>query len=733
MSFVYDGSTNNSSLNAVPIQSSSSSSVFSSGYYSSLAPHLAFNGSNSTSTDCYCSDNTDSFFIGYVFDEPIIINKYMITSRKISSQNHRTPKNFTLEASNDGITWVVLDTQNDISDWSSSGNDTKSFGFYQDASYTHYRLNVSSGNGDSLIYIGELYFVEAIFEDFVISAELQSILDSMQFQIDSLDTSSIPDNLQSDLDTINTNIQTLQDDISTLNTQNDTFNFNFTIIDDTIATLQQAITDIQDNGLDIEELTIVQNNFATFQTDFNTLKTDYEAFKTNQLLINADTSEKLTLVNGQIASIITTIETLQNDSSISSDTETELNSIKLRLQILEDEMTNVELTTATKTELETLSSTVTTLQTSLQTLTNTTVNSEALETVQTDLNNLNSSLTITINDLNSFIENQGTINDTVNTTLTNLQTQITQNQTIITDMQNDDSIPEDIQNRLSTLETTQTLLQNEVTRIQTVDDKTTVNATDIQAIQTLINANQLVLNDLVINGATGEQITTLQTNINVLDQEVNELLTNLQNDLTLLQDQVNTLEADNEDDVELADLQNVKDELTQFFNDRVAEINQNIAGLTTTVQSMSNPANSFIFKTIGSGHMFLDSDIVKLDQNNYRVICSQSVYENGEYLNFYFLKNDTKEFCIMPDSLTIVEDDTLNFYDNQKLIESLNGVGSIYEDNTLVTLKNISGVFTVFISFYIYVTMNSKRVAYVLKQHDKTLIVFESSIKEKVS
>jgi len=90
----------------------------------------------------------NSGWLQYQFPTPHMVTKYAITNRNESSP--RSPKNWTFQGSNNGSTWTVLDTQTDITSWTSAPNTTLTFTFTNTNSYTYYRISVT--NTDS--YIG---------------------------------------------------------------------------------------------------------------------------------------------------------------------------------------------------------------------------------------------------------------------------------------------------------------------------------------------------------------------------------------------------------------------------------------------------------------------------------------------------------------------------------------------------------------------------------------------------
>ena len=74
-----------------------------------------------------------------------IIAGYSIRARN-DSYLIDSPKDWTLEGSNNGSDWTVLDTQTGVTSWSM--NERKEFAVSSPASYLFYRLNISSNQRD---------------------------------------------------------------------------------------------------------------------------------------------------------------------------------------------------------------------------------------------------------------------------------------------------------------------------------------------------------------------------------------------------------------------------------------------------------------------------------------------------------------------------------------------------------------------------------------------------------
>ena len=91
--------------------------------------------------------------INYEANEPFVVNTYAITSA--NDEAGRDPKTWTLEGSNDGVEWTVLDRRPNEQFY--YRYDTH---FYPCSSngeaYSKYRLNISANNGTSLLQMSQL-------------------------------------------------------------------------------------------------------------------------------------------------------------------------------------------------------------------------------------------------------------------------------------------------------------------------------------------------------------------------------------------------------------------------------------------------------------------------------------------------------------------------------------------------------------------------------------------------
>jgi len=150
--------------NIIPTMTSAtepSGVVTSSDYVGASYDWKAFDHSN---VDDICWQSGPANFpkwLEYQFAVAKTITQYTLTSRNY--QNVRAPKTWTFEGSNNGTTWVTLDTQTDITDWAASLNTQKTFPLLNTTAYLYYRLHISATNDVSgYVCVGELEMMETL-------------------------------------------------------------------------------------------------------------------------------------------------------------------------------------------------------------------------------------------------------------------------------------------------------------------------------------------------------------------------------------------------------------------------------------------------------------------------------------------------------------------------------------------------------------------------------------------
>ena len=90
-----------------------------SGYFSGSGIQYAFNN-DETLEQRWALQNHRQGYVIYRFDTPTVVNGYGIWNHAGANTepNKRAPRTWTFEASNDGESWTVLDTQPSETGWS---------------------------------------------------------------------------------------------------------------------------------------------------------------------------------------------------------------------------------------------------------------------------------------------------------------------------------------------------------------------------------------------------------------------------------------------------------------------------------------------------------------------------------------------------------------------------------------------------------------------------------------
>lgn len=159
-------------IDLVPIMTSTTSpsgQVFYSSSYS--AGFTVFNKSSSGLWDV--SGTMGNAYVGYTFPVKQTVNRYSIKSANSTSYN-AAPKTWRLEASNDKVNWVTLDTQTDQTNWGVL--QTRTFDIDNETPFLSYRIYVVINNGNTgWIYIGNIYFFQMINQSITLLEEQSAI------------------------------------------------------------------------------------------------------------------------------------------------------------------------------------------------------------------------------------------------------------------------------------------------------------------------------------------------------------------------------------------------------------------------------------------------------------------------------------------------------------------------------------------------------------------------------
>jgi len=105
--------------------------------------------------------NSDSKFLINPYSPTLYMQLTFAKARRVAAYTltsggdaeGRDPKDWTIQASNDGTTWVTLDTK--TNQFFASRGLTKRFDFVNTTDYKMYKLSVTANNGDSLFQLAE--------------------------------------------------------------------------------------------------------------------------------------------------------------------------------------------------------------------------------------------------------------------------------------------------------------------------------------------------------------------------------------------------------------------------------------------------------------------------------------------------------------------------------------------------------------------------------------------------
>lgn len=134
-------------------------------------PVNAFNGKTASYADRWYVPSLGTMqWIQYKFPEAKVVKSYIIApvTGDGSAGPLRAPKNFTFSGSNDGVNFVELDNQTNITVW---GDETyRAFNIQNETPYLYYRLTVTATVSAVELEIGELKMF-----DYPVKAKLRSL------------------------------------------------------------------------------------------------------------------------------------------------------------------------------------------------------------------------------------------------------------------------------------------------------------------------------------------------------------------------------------------------------------------------------------------------------------------------------------------------------------------------------------------------------------------------------
>lgn len=145
----------------------SASSSFDPGIY---APYKAFDGNvQAVSSDCWTTSAAPTAvspqWLMLQVPSPVSISSYSVTNRNFTS-NISSPRDWTLQGSNNGTDWTVLHTVSSSTD--NVSNSVRSYTISPTATYSYFRLHITARNGtDNFVAVGQLQMFAAAYKGLI--------------------------------------------------------------------------------------------------------------------------------------------------------------------------------------------------------------------------------------------------------------------------------------------------------------------------------------------------------------------------------------------------------------------------------------------------------------------------------------------------------------------------------------------------------------------------------------
>lgn len=160
-------------INITPVMTSNTTPspyvVNSSTVYGSFYAWKAFNNINTVENDAWVS-TTSTGWISLYFGTIVTIKAFSISASVLTgTYNTTSPKNFTLQGSNDGINYKDLKSFSNEVNW--THGETRIFVLDNEYSYPYFRLNITANNGYGVVEIGELKFLRDYHTEYINSTK----------------------------------------------------------------------------------------------------------------------------------------------------------------------------------------------------------------------------------------------------------------------------------------------------------------------------------------------------------------------------------------------------------------------------------------------------------------------------------------------------------------------------------------------------------------------------------
>jgi hypothetical protein len=115
-------------------------------------------------------------FVGFQFtnNTSYVIKSYRIWNLSLASTLSRSIKDFSLQGSNDGSNWTVLDSQTNQVSWEAT--EARNYIFDNDTAFSYFKLVITANNGGSYTGLNELELFETSdFPDFFVYENFETL------------------------------------------------------------------------------------------------------------------------------------------------------------------------------------------------------------------------------------------------------------------------------------------------------------------------------------------------------------------------------------------------------------------------------------------------------------------------------------------------------------------------------------------------------------------------------
>lgn len=139
--------------------------------YTSPSGAVSYNGQNGTYYAYKAFDRSQGTFYGTYRVTNTWVSYRFPTSVKLAGysiyclENNSPPRSWVLEASNDAVTWDIIDTRNDYVVASWTNNRKVTFNIAPTKAYLNYRVRVTRNNTAEVINIHEIEFMDWVYDN----------------------------------------------------------------------------------------------------------------------------------------------------------------------------------------------------------------------------------------------------------------------------------------------------------------------------------------------------------------------------------------------------------------------------------------------------------------------------------------------------------------------------------------------------------------------------------------